>query len=77
MVRRIKALLYRGLKVPPGNWFAPPGRNRSGSGGNEAAGEPGDGMSTKETKRSTGSLRGDRGLAINWHLVRVRPGRMG
>ena len=24
-------------KVPPGNWFAPPGSNRSSSGGNEAA----------------------------------------
>ena len=37
-VRRVKALVHRGLKVPPGNWFAPPGSNRSGSGGNEAAG---------------------------------------
>ena len=26
------------MKVPPGNWFAPPGSNRSGSGGNEAVG---------------------------------------
>ena len=25
------------MKVPPGNWFAPPGSNRSSSGGNEAA----------------------------------------
>ena len=24
-------------KIPPGNWFAPPGSNRSSSGGNEAA----------------------------------------
>jgi len=37
-VRRVKEVVYRGLKVPPGNWFAPPGSNRSGSGGNEAAG---------------------------------------
>ena len=36
-VRRGKELVYRGLKVPPGNWFAPPGNNRSGGGGNEAA----------------------------------------
>ena len=28
------------LYPDPGNWFAPPGRNRSGSGGNEAGGEP-------------------------------------
>ncbi len=35
---RVKEVVYRGLKVPPGNWFAPPGSNRSGSGGNEAAG---------------------------------------
>jgi len=41
LVRRVKALVYRGLKVPPGNWFAPPGSNRSGSGGNEAAGASG------------------------------------
>jgi serine/threonine protein kinase len=26
------------VKLPPGNWFAPPGSNRSGSGGNEAVG---------------------------------------
>ena len=25
------------MKIPPGNWFAPPGSNRSSSGGNEAA----------------------------------------
>jgi hypothetical protein len=25
------------VKVPPGNWFAPPGSNRGSSGGNEAA----------------------------------------
>ena len=37
-VRREKALVHRGLKVPPGNWFAPPGSNRSGAGGNEGAG---------------------------------------
>ena len=37
LVRREKALVHRGLKVPPGNWFAPPGSNRSSGGGNEAA----------------------------------------
>jgi hypothetical protein len=26
------------VRIPPGNWFAPPGSNRSGSGSNEAAG---------------------------------------
>jgi hypothetical protein len=26
------------VKVPPGNWFAPPGSNRSGGEGNEAVG---------------------------------------
>ena len=26
------------VKVPPGNWFAPPGSNRNGGGGNEAVG---------------------------------------
>jgi len=31
-----KALVHSGV-VPPGNWFAPPGSNRSSSGGNEAA----------------------------------------
>src|SRR5690349_10797953 len=35
-VRREKALVHSG-KIPPGNWFAPPGSNRSSSGGNEAA----------------------------------------
>jgi hypothetical protein len=25
------------VQIPPGNWFAPPGSNRSSSGGNEAA----------------------------------------
>ena len=29
------------VKVPPGNWFAPPGSNRSGGGGNEAVGASG------------------------------------
>src|ERR1039458_9242677 len=26
------------VKVPPGNWFVPPGSNRSGDGGNEVVG---------------------------------------
>ena len=25
------------VRIPPGNWFAPPGSNRSSSGGNETA----------------------------------------
>jgi len=29
------------VKVPPGNWFAPPGSNRSGGEGNEAVGASG------------------------------------
>jgi hypothetical protein len=36
-VRREKALVHSGRKDPPGNWIAPPGSNRSGGGGNEAA----------------------------------------
>ena len=35
-VRREKALDFSGSKVPPGNWFAPPGSNRGSGGGNEA-----------------------------------------
>jgi hypothetical protein len=37
IVRREKALDFSGCKSPPGNWFAPPGSNRSSSGGNETA----------------------------------------
>jgi hypothetical protein len=29
------------VKLPPGNWFFPPGSNRSSRGGNEAAGASG------------------------------------
>jgi len=36
-VRREKALVHSGNEGPPGNWIAPPGSNRSGGGGNEAA----------------------------------------
>ena len=36
----------------------------------------GDGKYAKLTSSNTGSPSGDR-PAINWHLVRVRPGRMG
>ena len=36
-MRREKALVLSGGRIPPGNWFAPPGSNRSSSGGNEAA----------------------------------------
>jgi hypothetical protein len=31
----VKALIHRGSKVPPGNWFVPPGSNRSDIGGNK------------------------------------------
>jgi len=40
-VRREKALVHSGRKDPPGNWIAPPGSNRSGGGGNKAAGASG------------------------------------
>jgi hypothetical protein len=36
-VRREKALVHSGMKDPSGNWIAPPGSNRSGGEGNEAA----------------------------------------
>ena len=36
--RREKALVHSGVKDPPGNWIAPTGNNRSGGGGNKAAG---------------------------------------
>jgi hypothetical protein len=36
-VRREKALVHSGNEDPPGNWIAPPGSNRSGGGGDEAA----------------------------------------
>ena len=34
----VKGAGQQWVKFPPGNWFAPPGSNRSGSRGNEAAG---------------------------------------
>jgi hypothetical protein len=34
-VRRDKPVLFQWGIDPPGNWFAPPGNNRSGEGGNE------------------------------------------
>jgi hypothetical protein len=37
-VRREKEEVFSGLRDPPGNWVAPAGSSRSGSGGNEAAG---------------------------------------
>src|SRR5712691_3851492 len=40
-VRREKALVHSVRKDPPGNWIAPPGSNRSGGGGNKAAGASG------------------------------------
>jgi hypothetical protein len=40
-VRREKALVHSGRKDEPGNWIAPPGSNRSGGGGNKAAGASG------------------------------------
>jgi hypothetical protein len=33
----VKGAGLQRVKVPPGNWFAPPGSNGSGGGGNEAA----------------------------------------
>ncbi len=35
-VRREKEEVFSGLRDPPGNWVAPAGSSRSGSGGNEA-----------------------------------------
>jgi hypothetical protein len=40
-VRREKVLVHSGRKDPPGNWIASPGSNRSGGGGNKAAGAAG------------------------------------
>jgi hypothetical protein len=40
-VRREKVLVHSGMEDPPGNWIAPPGSNRSGGGGNKAAGASG------------------------------------
>src|ERR1700674_4345229 len=34
----VKGAGLQRVQLPPGNWFAPPGSNRSGSGGNEAVG---------------------------------------
>ena len=34
----VKGVGPQRVKFPPGNWFAPPGSNRSGSGGNESVG---------------------------------------
>jgi hypothetical protein len=45
------------VKVPPGNWFVPPGNNRSSGGGNEAAeafgaeGRKGDSVSMQAVTR--------------------------
>ena len=36
-VRREKAFSPQWVRVPPGNWFVPPGSNRSSGGGNKAA----------------------------------------
>lgn len=38
---REKALVHCEKKDSPGNWIAPPGSNRSGGGGNKAAGASG------------------------------------
>jgi len=40
-VRRVKALMSSGCKSRPANWVVPAGSNRSGGGGNEAAGASG------------------------------------
>jgi uncharacterized protein len=34
----VKSAGLQRVQLPPGNWFAPPGSNRGGSGGNEAVG---------------------------------------
>ena len=34
----VKGAGLQRVQLPPGNWFAPPGSNRNGSGGNEAVG---------------------------------------
>jgi hypothetical protein len=34
----VKGAGQQWVQVPPGNWIAPPGSNRSGGGGNETAG---------------------------------------
>jgi len=34
----VKGAGLQRVQLPPGNWFAPPGSNRSGSGGNKAVG---------------------------------------
>ena len=37
-VRREKGTGLQRVQLPPGNWFAPPGRNRQDCRGNEAVG---------------------------------------
>ena len=34
----VKGAGLQRVQFPPGNWFAPPGSNRNGGGGNEAVG---------------------------------------
>jgi len=34
----VKGAGLQRVRLPPGNWFAPPGSNRNGGGGNEAVG---------------------------------------
>ncbi len=34
----VKGAGLQRVQLPPGNWFAPPGNNRNGGGGNEAVG---------------------------------------
>jgi hypothetical protein len=34
----VKGAGLQRVQLPPGNWFAPPGSNRGGSGGNKAVG---------------------------------------
>ena len=42
------------VRVPPGNWVAPAGSNRSGGGGNEAAGASGVKGRPRATSRAGG-----------------------
>ena len=69
-VRREKALVLSGEENPPGNWFAPPGSNRSSSGGNEAAEASGvegrfwrlgEFVGRNESERCAGPEKGDAG----------------
>src|SRR6266571_3702790 len=72
----VKSVGLQRVRLPPGNWFAPPGSNRSGSGGNEAVGV----MATACRHRRPDATREAPAVIavrINWQLARDRPGRVG